>query len=108
MNAARFVSRLTRKSRSNFFYAFLLLPRAQREAIFAVYAFCRLVDDATDVELARFTLTLSVKETGAVLALLRRSPHSSATSGWVLHAVGEGVPITVPTQGLAKLTRFVT
>ena len=48
MNAARFVSRLTRKSRSNFFYAFLLLPRAQREAIFAVYAFCRLVDDAVD------------------------------------------------------------
>ena len=27
--------------------------------------------------------------------------------GWVLGAVGEGVPITVPTQGLAKLTRFV-
>ena len=49
MNASRFVSRLTRKSRSNFFYAFLMLPRAQREAIFAVYAFCRLVDDAVDV-----------------------------------------------------------
>lgn len=48
MNAARFVSRLTRKSRSNFFYAFLLLPRAQRDAIFAVYAFCRIVDDAVD------------------------------------------------------------
>ena len=48
MNPARFVSRLTRKSRSNFFYAFLLLPRAQREAIFAVYAFCRIVDDAVD------------------------------------------------------------
>jgi phytoene synthase len=49
VNAGRFVSRLTRKSRSNFFYAFLLLPRAQREAIFAVYAFCRIVDDAVDV-----------------------------------------------------------
>ncbi|OGK83185.1 MAG: squalene synthase HpnD [Candidatus Rokubacteria bacterium GWC2_70_24] len=49
MNAERFVSRLTRKSRSNFFYAFLLLPRAQREAIFAVYAFCRIVDDTVDV-----------------------------------------------------------
>ena len=48
MNAARFVSRLTRTSRSNFFYAFLLLPRAQRHAIFAVYAFCRIVDDAVD------------------------------------------------------------
>ena len=48
MNPSKFVSRLTRKSRSNFFYAFLLLPRAQREAIFAVYAFCRIVDDAVD------------------------------------------------------------
>jgi 15-cis-phytoene synthase len=48
VNAAQFVSRLTRESRSNFFYAFLFLPRAQREAIFAVYAFCRIVDDAVD------------------------------------------------------------
>jgi stress response protein SCP2 len=65
-------------------------------------AYCRLVDEASDEELARFTLTFSVKDTGAVLALLRRTP-----TGWVLHAVGEGVPITVPTQGLGKLTRFV-
>ena len=65
-------------------------------------AYCRLVDDQTDEELARFTLTLGVKDTGCVLALLRRTP-----DGWVLRAVGEGVPITVPTQGLAKLTRFV-
>jgi len=49
MNAGQFVSRLTRKSRSNFFYAFLCLPRLQREAIYAVYAFCRIVDDAVDL-----------------------------------------------------------
>jgi phytoene synthase len=49
MNPARFVSRLTRKSRSNFFYAFLCLPRPKREALYAVYAFCRIVDDAVDV-----------------------------------------------------------
>ena len=49
MNPAKFVSRLTRKSRSNFFYAFLSLPRPQREALYAVYAFCRIVDDAVDV-----------------------------------------------------------
>src|SRR6266849_4418502 len=49
MNAHQFVSRLTRKSRSNFFYAFLCLPRAQREAIYACYAFCRIVDDAVDL-----------------------------------------------------------
>jgi len=49
MNPTQFVSRLTRKSRSNFFYAFLCLPRPQREAIYAVYAFCRIVDDAVDM-----------------------------------------------------------
>ena len=66
-------------------------------------AYCRLVDDESDEELARFTLTQSVTDTGAVLALLRRSP-----SGWALDAVGEGVPITVPTQGLAQLNRFLS
>ena len=39
MSAARVVSRLTRRSRSNFYYAFLTLPRPRREALYAVYAF---------------------------------------------------------------------
>jgi phytoene synthase len=55
MNAGQFVSRLTRKSRSNFFYAFLVLPRAQRDAIYACYAFCRIVDDAVDLGQDRAT-----------------------------------------------------
>jgi phytoene synthase len=41
-------ARVTRKSRSNFYYAFLTLPRPQREALYAVYAFCRTVDDIAD------------------------------------------------------------
>jgi phytoene synthase len=49
VNAGRFVSRLARRSRSNFLYAFLCLPRRQREAIYAAYAFCRIVDDAVDL-----------------------------------------------------------
>jgi len=49
MNATEFCSTLTRKSRSNFYYAFLFLPRPQREAIYAVYAFCRIVDDVVDL-----------------------------------------------------------
>jgi 15-cis-phytoene synthase len=39
---------ITRKSRSNFYYAFLALPRSRREALYAVYAFCRTVDDIAD------------------------------------------------------------
>lgn len=32
----------------NFYYGFQLLPRKRRQAIYAVYAFCRLCDDAVD------------------------------------------------------------
>ena len=45
----RLAARLTRKSRSNFYYAFLTLPRRRREALYAVYAFCRTVDDIADL-----------------------------------------------------------
>ncbi|MDE2490153.1 MAG: presqualene diphosphate synthase HpnD [Elusimicrobia bacterium] len=33
---------------SNFFLGFLFLPRAKREALSAVYAYCRLIDDIVD------------------------------------------------------------
>jgi phytoene synthase len=39
---------LTKASRSNFYYAFLFLPRAQRDALYSVYAFCRVSDDLVD------------------------------------------------------------
>jgi len=42
-------ARLTRKSRSNFYYAFLALPKPRRDALYAVYAFCRTVDDIADL-----------------------------------------------------------
>ena len=40
--------KLIRAAASNFYYPFLLLPRAQRRAIKDVYAFCRLLDDVVD------------------------------------------------------------
>jgi phytoene synthase len=39
---------VTQRSRSNFYYSFLFLPRDRREAMYAVYAFCREVDSAVD------------------------------------------------------------
>ncbi|MDD5558946.1 presqualene diphosphate synthase HpnD [Candidatus Methylomirabilis sp.] len=39
---------ITRQSGSNFYYAFLFLPKPKREALYAVYAFCRLSDDLVD------------------------------------------------------------
>jgi 15-cis-phytoene synthase len=37
-----------RATSSNFYYSFLLLPKAKRRAIKDVYAFCRLLDDIVD------------------------------------------------------------
>ncbi|MBV8361003.1 MAG: presqualene diphosphate synthase HpnD [Deltaproteobacteria bacterium] len=39
---------ITRRASSNFYYAFMLLPRARRRALYSVYAFCRFVDDVAD------------------------------------------------------------
>ncbi len=41
---------ITRKSASNLAMAFVLLPKAKREAMSALYAFCREVDDVGDNE----------------------------------------------------------
>jgi phytoene synthase len=51
MAAGRGVSlsaRLTRKSGSSFTYAFRVLPSEKRRAIYALYSFCRVVDDCVD------------------------------------------------------------
>jgi len=44
----RYVNAVARKSGSNFYFSFFSLPKEKREAITAVYAFCREVDDAVD------------------------------------------------------------
>jgi len=39
---------ITRRSSSNFYYAFMLLSAERRRALYSVYAFCRFVDDIAD------------------------------------------------------------
>ncbi|SRR5579875_115494 len=41
-------AQITRRASTNFYYAFMLLPKERREALYAVYAFCRFVDDVAD------------------------------------------------------------
>ncbi len=41
-------ARITRQSGSSFYYAFQILSREKRLAIYALYAFCRVVDDCVD------------------------------------------------------------
>lgn len=47
-DASAYCRELTRQHAKNFYYAFLFLPRPKREAIYAVYAFCRYSDDIAD------------------------------------------------------------
>ena len=41
---------ITRKSASNLALAFVLLPKAKRDGMSALYAFCREIDDVADNE----------------------------------------------------------
>ena len=47
-DASAYCREITRQQAKNFYYAFLFLPRHKREAIYAVYAFCRYCDDIAD------------------------------------------------------------
>ncbi|MFO0730737.1 MAG: presqualene diphosphate synthase HpnD [Nitrospiraceae bacterium] len=46
--AQDYCTTLTKQSGSNFYYSFLFLPKARREAMYTVYAFCKEVDNAVD------------------------------------------------------------
>ncbi|MBZ5740487.1 TerD family protein [Nocardioides mangrovi] len=71
-------------------------------------AYCRLVDDSGEgegTEIARFTLTLGVPQTGLVMAKLVRDPDDAGA--WRVFAIGEGVDATKPTDSVAVLERFL-
>jgi phytoene synthase len=46
--AQDFCTTYTKQSGSNFYYSFLFLPRPRREAMYTIYALCRMVDSAVD------------------------------------------------------------
>jgi 15-cis-phytoene synthase len=46
--AQSYCTAYTKKSGSNFYYSFLFLPKAKRNAMYTVYAFCKAVDSAVD------------------------------------------------------------
>jgi tellurium resistance protein TerZ len=66
------------------------------------HAYVRLVDESTGEELARYTMTGGVPETGLVLAKLVRDG-----SGWRLVAIGQGIAVRVPSESTAKLRPFL-
>ena len=48
MTPEQYVQDKAQKSGSSFYYAFMFLPPARRQAMTAFYAFCREVDDVVD------------------------------------------------------------
>jgi stress response protein SCP2 len=64
-------------------------------------AYCRLLDE-DDEEVARFTLTEGVPRTGFMMAKMFRDADQ-----WRIKAIGQGVAVTVPTESLEVLRRFV-
>lgn len=68
---------ITRKSASNLALAFIMLPREKRDAMSALYAFCREVDDVADED------TVPVEERRRGLAAWRED---------VRHACNQGRP----------------
>lgn len=48
MNPQEYCNEVTKKSHSNFLSAFIFLPKDKKNALIALYAFCREVDDIVD------------------------------------------------------------
>lgn len=66
-------------------------------------AFCRLVDDTTNAEMARFTLVgQGMRYTGMVMAKLVR-----AGNDWKMQAIGEGMQAKHPGEAAPQLPRFL-
>lgn len=88
---------------TSFYYAFLMLPPARRNAIVAVWDFCRAVDDAVDEAVASGGLTDEARATAAVeLASWRTEVDRCFTGGGPLTPQGRALAPLVPAFGLAR------
>ncbi len=111
--ALAFASRLVKKEARNFYWGFMLLPPEKRRAVYALYAFCRLLDDAVDAEDASRPPAEAIRERfmriaagrGAAtetdrlvsLALaeaMRRYPISPRHLGWIIDGVLMDLTVT--------------
>ncbi|MBI4226648.1 MAG: presqualene diphosphate synthase HpnD [Candidatus Omnitrophica bacterium] len=91
---SRYCRHVARASGSNFYYALWLLPPARREAMFAVYSFCRVVDDVVD---SGGPAGEAVRE----LARWRREV-AACYEGWPAHPVGQALRTVVTTYAIPR------
>ncbi|MBF0159623.1 MAG: phytoene/squalene synthase family protein [Magnetococcales bacterium] len=84
-SAAAFCRSQVWHANSSFFYAMVLMPTQSRRAVFAVYSFCRLVDDSVDLPLTTGHWHAQRKQ--AKLAWWRREVHHLLSDRTTTHPV---------------------
>ncbi|MEN9559304.1 MAG: hypothetical protein RLZZ502_515, partial [Pseudomonadota bacterium] len=93
-------------SGSSFYYSFRFLPEAKRDAITAVYAFCREVDDAVDetshLEAAHLKLAFWRKEIALVFQGAAHHPVGKALQEIVSHYRIEESELSTIIDGMAQ------
>lgn len=98
---------IARREAKNFYYGFLALPRAKRNAFYAVYAFMRQADDISDDE------TIPVAERREKIERFKTRWHETlngaATDDPVLFALRDAVKrFDIPASRLDELMQGVT
>lgn len=69
--------------------------------------FCRLVDQSTGTELARYTLAGGMPYTGVVMARVWRDDTTPGSPRWTLEALGDGISARHPGEAAPQLQRFL-
>lgn len=105
----------TARSGSSFYYSFLFLSPPQRQAIQAIYAFCREVDDIADdyqdINIARIKLAWWHQEIDRLFAGQAQHPISQAIAhaqtrydlkSDLFHAILEGMEMDLDHQGYSS------
>ena len=102
VKASGLVSQLTRRSRSNFYYAFLTLPRPRRDALYAVYAFCRTVDDIADLGQERGVDVATLR--GELASWREEIARCYAPGGRPEHPIAQRLAVAVRTYPIPQET----
>jgi phytoene synthase len=95
--AYTYCCRVTQRSSSNFYYAFRLLPAEQHNALCALYAFCRFMDDIADQPESRLSPERPTFRTERLAGLLNlwREELQRCYGGTPLHPISQALADTV-------------
>lgn len=94
IDACGYCRDITKRQAKNFYYAFLFLPRPKREAIYAVYAFCRYCDDIADGDQPVATQQLLLEAW--------RQELDSCYAGKPTHLITRALQSVIDTYGIPK------